>query len=99
MDDILTVKNIVDCLSLYEIRIIPFIGNDFIKVGRKEIKGLCNTSTKIIYINSELDFTERKSVCIHELLHAISDVKGLRLTEKEVYKLEKKYFNKIYKRK
>jgi hypothetical protein len=49
--------------------------------------GLCQTNLGLIQIVQSLRHVEKQDTILHELTHVISDLLGLRLTEKQVHGL------------
>lgn len=50
--------------------------------------GICDVSKCFIKISRGLKPTMRRSTLLHEIIHAISDISGAGLTEKQVLALE-----------
>jgi len=61
----------------------PIIEKEFIRHNGDEALGLCEMDTQTITIKSSLEPQQKVRVIIHEVLHAIMDIYGIELSEKD----------------
>lgn len=54
----------------------------------KDDNGECSVDTMTLYIREGMVPQQERSVVLHETLHAVSDLMGLKLTEKQIEGLE-----------
>ena len=54
----------------------------------KDENGECSVDTMTLFIRDGLVAQQERSVILHETLHAVSDLMGLKLTEKQIEGLE-----------
>ena len=98
----LSLKKVIEVLADWDVIHIDF--NDLLKNPKEDkdkiIYGICYNDKKI-YINSAKRLDARRGCLIHELIHAFYFMKDKDEinTEKNVKKIEKATYNKLFRKK
>jgi len=92
----LTLKDVIDILSVYSIEQKDFPENLVVGEEQKLNLAYCDHEGRTIYIDKNVSVQRQKEIILHELVHAWLHLKGKRDSEKTVNRHTKKIYKELY---
>ncbi len=95
----LSPRDVIDILSEYSVKYVDIpmnIPSQDSSGNTMDLYGIVKFNSKIIYINENTDFAQKKHVVLHEFLHVKARQLGIKLSEEQIDEMASFYYQALY---